>query len=343
MHSHELKLYRGYANDREVVVQGHVFRRYPSSKDLYDRKGFRYIRSVLQLFTVKTVANARVALQFNGQETETRTLSDGYFRFALPLREGLPSGWHPFTVVLDDQINGEAVHLTRHDDLLVPSEGGYTIISDIDDTFLVSYSGRVLKKLYVMLTRNVESRKPFADVVKHYQLLSLAGKSGGTSGKNTFFYVSSSEWNLYDYINRFIIKHELPKAVLKLKNIKDNLTDFLSSGGGSHQHKQTKIEHIVTFYPRHQFILLGDDSQHDPSIYENICKIYPKNIRAIYIRQTESRPKPEVTVILRNIEGLGVSTCYFEHSQDAIQHSVREGIITQEALDAFGKEKVESR
>ena len=142
MHSHELKLYRGYANDREVVVQGHVFRRYPSSKDLYDRKGFRYIRSVLQLFTVKTVANARVALQFNGQETETRTLSDGYFRFALPLSEGLPSGWHPFTVVLDDQINGEAVHLTRQDDLLVPSEGGYTIISDIDDTFLVSYSGR---------------------------------------------------------------------------------------------------------------------------------------------------------------------------------------------------------
>lgn len=343
MHSHELKLYRGYANDREVVVQGHVFRRYPSSKDLYDRKGFRYIRSVLQLFTVKTVANAKVRFLFNGQETETRTLFDGYFRFALPLAEKLPSGWHPFEVMLDDRIDGAAVRLTRQDDLLVPSEGGYTIISDIDDTFLVSYSGTVLKKLYVMLTRNVESRKPFEDVVKHYQLLSLAGKTEGTSGKNTFFYVSSSEWNLYDYINRFIVKHELPKAVLKLKNIKDNLTDFLSSGGGSHQHKQTKIEHIITFYPRHQFILLGDDSQHDPTIYENICKIYPKNIRAIYIRQTTGRQKSEVTVILRNIGGLGVSTCYFEHSHEAILHSVREGIITQKALEAFGKEKVESQ
>jgi phosphatidate phosphatase APP1 len=342
MHSHELKLYRGYANDREVVVQGHVFRRYPSSKDLYDRKGFRYIRSVLQLFSVKTVANAKVVLRFNGQETETRTLFDGYFRFALPLSEKLASGWQPFTVVLDDQINGEAVRLTRHDDLLVPSEGGYTIISDIDDTFLVSYSGRVLKKLYVMLTRNVEARKPFEDVVKHYQLLSLAGKTAETPGKNTFFYVSSSEWNLYEYINRFIVKHELPKAVLKLKNIKDSLIDFLSSGGGSHQHKQTKIEHIVTFYPRHLFILLGDDSQHDPMIYENICKIYPKNIRAIYMRQTTTRPKANVTAILANIGGLGVSTCYFEHSNEAILHSVREGIITQEALEAFGKEKVES-
>jgi len=337
MHSHELKLYRGYANDREVVVQGHVFRRYPSSQDLYDRKGFRYMRSVLQLFTVKTVANARVRFLFEGKETETRTLFDGYFRFALPLTDQLSSGWHSFSVILDDQINGKPVHLTRKDDLLVPSKGGYTIISDIDDTFLVSYSGTVLKKLYVMLTRNVESRKPFEDVVKHYQLLSLAGKSGEASGKNTFFYVSSSEWNLYDYINRFIVKHGLPKAVLKLKNIKDSLTDFLSSGGGSHQHKQTKIEHIVTFYPRHQFILLGDDSQHDPTIYENISKIYPKNIRAIYIRQTGSSPKPEVAAILTNIASLGVSTCYFDHSNEAILHSVREGIITKEALEAFDK------
>lgn len=339
MKSYELKLYRGYANDGEVVVQGHVFRKYPSSKNLYDRQGFRYIKSVLQLFTVKTVANARVIFRFNGTETETRTLFDGYFRFALPLNEKLPSGWHPFSVTLDDHIYGQAVSLTKEDDLLVPSLGGYTIISDIDDTFLVSYSGQVLKKLYVMLTRNVEARKPFEDVVKHYQLLSLAGRKADGQAKNTFFYVSSSEWNLYDYIERFIARHDLPKAVLKLKKIKTSLFDFLRSGGGSHQHKQIKIEHIVTFYPKHAFILLGDDSQRDPYIYENIVKIYPKNIQAIYIRQTEKNKKPEVKGIISNIQGLGVSTCYFEHSSEAIAHSVREGIISKKALEDFGKEK----
>ena len=335
MKSHELKLYRGYANDREVVVQGHVFRKYPSSKNLYDRQGFRYIRSVLQLFTVKTVPNARVIFRFNGVETESRTLFDGYFRFALPLTEPLKSGWHPFSVTLDDQIDGRAVSLTKDDDLLVPSQGGYTIISDIDDTFLVSYSGEVLKKLYVMLTRNVEARKPFEDVVRHYQLLSLAGRKADGVEKNTFFYVSSSEWNLYDYIDRFIAHHDLPKAVLKLKKIKTSLFDFLGTGGGSHQHKQNKIEHLVTFYPLHTFILLGDDSQRDPYIYENIVKIYPKNIRAIYIRQTEDHAKEEVKAILDNIRGLGVSTCYFQHSSEAIAHSVREEIISEKALANF--------
>ncbi len=335
MKSHELKLYRGYANDREVVVQGHVFRKYPSSKNLYDRQGFRYIKSVLQLFTVKTVANAKVVFCFNGVEIETRTLFDGYFRFALPLEQSLESGWHRFSVRLVDQIDGEAVDLTKSDDLLVPSQGGYTIISDIDDTFLVSYSGKVLKKLFVMLTRNVEARKPFEDVVKHYQLLSLAGRKGNSEAKNTFFYVSSSEWNLYDYIDRFIVRHDLPKAVLKLKKIKTSLLDFLGTGGGSHQHKQIKIEHIVTFYPRNTFILLGDDSQRDPFIYENIVKIYPRNIRAIYIRQTTQAQKPKVKAVLDNIVSLGVSVCYFEHSREAIAHSAREGIISEAAQADF--------
>jgi phosphatidate phosphatase APP1 len=339
MKSHELKLYRGYANDHEVVVQGHVFRKYPFSQNLYDRRGFRYIKSIFQLFTVKTVANARVIFRLNGTDVETRTLFDGYFRFAVPLTEELASGWHPFSVTLDDLIDGKPVRLTKKDDLLVPSQGGYTIISDIDDTFLVSYSGQVLKKLYVMLTRNVEARKPFEGVVKHYQLLSLAGREADGEQKNTFFYISSSEWNLYEYINRFIVRHDLPKAVLKLKKIKTGLFDFLRSGGGSHQHKQVKIEHIVTFYPKNTFILLGDDSQRDPYIYENIVKIYPKNIRAIYIRQTEKHRKAAVKAVIANIQGLGVSTCYFQHSNEAIEHSVREGIVSDEALDDFGKGK----
>lgn len=340
MYRHELKLYRGYANSQEIVVSGHVFRRYPSSVDLYDRKGFRYVGSIIKLFTVKTVGNARIKFQFGELEAETRTLADGYFRFAFPHSENLSSGWHPYTVTLNDTINGENVFLKRHDELLVPSEGGVTIISDIDDTFLISYSTNMLKKLYVLLTRNVEARKPFEDVVKHYELLSLAGKTETNNGLNTFFYVSSSEWNLYDYINRFIVNHDLPKAVLKLKKIKDNLTDFLRTGRGAHEHKQNKIEQIITFYPRHTFLLFGDDSQHDPYIYENICKIYPKNIRAIYLRQTGKNPKARVLQIIANLESMGISSCYFSHSSTAIQHSVSERIISKEALDNFNRKDI---
>ncbi|GAB2775620.1 hypothetical protein GCM10027275_18410 [Rhabdobacter roseus] len=341
-HSVELKLYRSYANNQELVVQGHAFRKYPSADDLYERRGYRHIRSILRLFTIKTISNARIVFRFGDLEVATRTLSDGYFRITLALSTPLKSGWHTYTVTLDDEALGYPP-LTRQGELLVPYEGAYSIISDIDDTFLISYSRHLLKKLYVLLAKNVEAREPFDDVVKHYQLLSLAGRTDrpatNESPANTFFFVSSSEWNLYDYILRFTKANGLPKAVLKLKKIKNSLGDFLMTGGGTHEHKERNIQHIIEFYPQLQFILLGDDSQRDPYIYENICKYFPRNIRAVYIRQTPKQKKSAVESVLANIAAMGVETCYFKHSREAIVHSVRAGIISEEDLQNFGKEK----
>ena len=58
-----------------------------------------------------------------------------------------------------------------------PFPGEYGVISDIDDTFLVSHSEIFLKKLYVMLTRNVNKRKVFEKVVEHYRLLNQIGRN----------------------------------------------------------------------------------------------------------------------------------------------------------------------
>jgi phosphatidate phosphatase APP1 len=60
-------------------------------------------------------------------------------------------------------------------ELLKPYESKVGIISDIDDTFLISHSNNFFKKLYVMLLKNINKRKIFDDVVKHYQHLSIAG------------------------------------------------------------------------------------------------------------------------------------------------------------------------
>ena len=85
---------------------------------------------------------------------------------------------------------------------------------------------------------------------------------------NPFFYVSSSEWNLYRFIAKFTRIHKLPKAVFLLKDIKRGITDFFMSGRGNHDHKFEKIKHILEFYPGLQYVLLGDDSQQDPLLYK---------------------------------------------------------------------------
>ena len=325
----DLKLYRGYANKTTLVVFGHVVSKYPSGDKKYTRTGFRYAKTILELFSIKTIGFAKVKLKVGSQTAETTAESDGYFRFEIPLEQDLPSGWHTYEVSIDDEIGGKKYQATAQEEFFLPYKSSYGLISDIDDTFLVSYSRRSFRKLFVLLSKNVQARKPFDDVVKHYQLLSYASRTHPHKDSNIFFYVSSSEWNLYDMIVRFAELNGLPKAVLKLKKLKTGLDDFVMTGGGSHEHKLRKIHNIINFYPELQFILLGDDSQKDPEIYEEICKTFPTNIRAVYIRQTRMRPKPMTTILLKNIEAMSIDTCYFAHSNKAIIHSLDQGIVFQ--------------
>ena len=318
-----LKLYRGYANEQELIVMGHVFK--PTSVEEYNfqKKNLKNATSVIKMFQIKTQANADVYLKHNNSKIHTKTLADGYFKFCVPLDQDKNYGWIDYEVSIVYK-NGT---ITTKDSYIRPHKGNLGIISDIDDTFLVSHTLNPLKKLYVLLFKNVNKRKIYEDVVTHYQALSTAGRDNKEEF-NAFFYVSSSEWNLYRFITKFTEIHKLPKAVLLLKDIKTSLTDFFMTGRGNHNHKFDKIKHILEFYPNLEYVLLGDDSQHDPFLYEAICKIFPVTVKAVYIRQTGSTKKEKIMTVMKNLETLNVSICYFKNSSEAIAHSQSIGIIT---------------
>ncbi|MCC4213152.1 App1 family protein [Leeuwenhoekiella parthenopeia] len=323
----DLQLYRGYANDEELVVFGHAFKSWAPDKYQIDRKGFKHAFAVLHMFRISPLKNVEVFLHFKDLKIRTRTMDDGYFRFNIPHNLNLDSGWHTYEVSC--KLGEKDYGIVEKGELLKPFESNLSIISDIDDTFLISHSGNIFKKLFVMLARNVNRRKTFKDVVRHYQALSSSGHAGNGT-RNSFFYVSSSEYNLYDFIIQFSKLQKLPKAVLKLKDIKTGITDFLGTGGGNHDHKFVKIKDLIAFYPKQQYVLLGDDSQKDAYIYERICKMFPLNVKAVYLRQTGSSKKSKIDRTLTNIERLDVATCYFEQSSEAINHSRKIGIIASE-------------
>lgn len=317
-----LKLYRGYANEQELIVMGHVFQ--PTTKEEYDfqKRKLRNAKSIIRMFQMKTQANADVYLEWNGLKIHTKTMDDGYFKFCIPISEVSGYGWMEYSV----SIFHEGEEIIEKGSYVRPHLGNLGFISDIDDTFLVSHTRNVLRKLYILLFRNVNDRKIFEDVVPHYQALSTAGRNNKEE-QNAFFYVSSSEWNLYRFIIQFTELHQLPMAVLLLKDIKTSLADFFMSGRGDHNHKFEKIKHILEFYPNLNYTLLGDDSQEDPFLYENICKIFPVNVKAVYIRQTGHHKKAKVAAVLDIITSLGVLVCYFKHSSEAIAHSRSIGLI----------------
>ena len=317
-----LKLYRGYANEQELIVMGHVFK--PTSIEEYNfqKKNLKNATSVIKMFQMKTQANADVYLKHNNAKIHTKTLIDGYFKFCVPLDQNTNYGWIDYEV----SIVYKNKTITTQDSYIRPHKGNLGVISDIDDTFLVSHTLNPFKKLYVLLFKNVNKRKIYDDVVAHYQALSTAGRENKEEF-NAFFYVSSSEWNLYRFITKLAEIHQLPKAVLLLKDIKTSLADFFITGRGNHNHKFDKIKHILEFYPNLEYVLLGDDSQHDPFLYEAICKIFPVTVKAVYIRQTGNYKKEKVTAVMKNLETLDVSICYFKNSSEAIEHSKSIGII----------------
>ncbi|SFQ59519.1 App1 family protein [Hymenobacter arizonensis] len=313
-----LKLYRGFGSPTCVVMQGHAFRQSPLARR-YNRVNFwANAWGLLRLFLVRPWADVPVRVTVAGQTAGARTDADGFFRFELELPAPLPAGWHPaLAELLDANTGARLAHATA--EVHVPYETPYAFISDIDDTFLVSHSATRWQRLWVLLSRNARSRAPFADVAAHYQWLAQAGPAT-PARPNAFFYVSSSEWNLYDFIMEFADLNRMPKGVFQLSQLK-RLSQLRQTGQNKHATKLDRIVRIFAACPGMRFVLLGDDSQHDPGIYEAVVKRFPGRVRAVYIRQVHARGRAMAEAALAEIKRAGVETCYFEHSRDALQHS----------------------
>ncbi|GAB4002701.1 App1 family protein [Spirosoma daeguense] len=317
-----VKLYRGFGNNNSLTVHGSVLRRSALPRKTYRNNFFLNLFGLLRLFLVRPYPHATIRVLANGKMAETQSDTDGYFRVDVPLSQPLDCGWHDVRAQLlaesSDSIRDEA-----EGQVLVPQQTEFGCISDIDDTFLVSHSATILKRLKVLLTRNAYSRQPFEGVVAHYQLLAEANSGTAT---NPFFYVSSSEWNLYDYILAFSKKNGLPKGVYLLSPLKQ-LSEVLKTGQGKHMTKFARIVRILEAYPNQRFILLGDDTQEDPTIYASLVKHFSQRIVCVYIRQVHGKNEPKTRDILREIELKGIPCCYFAHSADARQHSLQLGLV----------------
>jgi phosphatidate phosphatase APP1 len=270
---------------------------------------------------VKPFAGVELKMEWEDQVLKTTSDEKGFFKFEWKDKPPLPYGWQEVTV--DGFLNGARIG-TANGIVYIPHETQFGFISDIDDTFLISHSANLRKRLLVLFTKNARSRMPFDGSVKHYQLLA----HGNTipDEPNPFFYVSSSEWNLYDYIAEFTRAHKLPRGVFLLNTLKE-FSHLLKTGQNNHQTKFTRIVRIMETYPEQRFVLLGDSSQHDPYIYEAIVKHFPKRIHAVYIRDVYEKNKEKVRDVLANIETSGVPCCFFKHSSEAILHSSKIGLI----------------
>lgn len=317
-----MKIYHGYGHTHDLIVYGHVFRKLPAPRRRYRNNLFINIFHLLRLFFIKPLAGVQVRLTWYDQLLESVTEKDGFFKFEWQATHEIASGWHRVTVQSLDEKGG--ITAKGEGLVFIPHSTQYGFISDIDDTIMISHSGTVAKRLKELFIKNPHTRSVFNDVARHYALLAAARTEA--QAPNPFFYVSSSEWNLYDYLHDFFDHNSLPEGAFLLNQVK-RWYELWKTGKTKHEGKLLRIARIFEAFPRQHFILLGDNSQRDPAIYAKLTEKYADRIFAVYIREVSAENRETARQLLQTIEARGVHTLLFADSADAIMHSKKIGLI----------------
>lgn len=321
--------YRGYGTASRVYVRGHVL----DDRVLYEAQrtdhGRKNLKAMLSRYLSKGVPDVRVGIRFLHHYHEIKTNTGGYFEHIFELKAPLQqTGWLPIEYqVLDHLIENQIPLIQTGEVYILEPQPAFGVISDVDDTILISHSGATLKKLRLILWKNAKTRLPFKGVASFYSALHHGAEEGQ---RNPIFYVSSSEWNLYDFLEDFCRVQEIPKGPFLLKDLKAGLLELLKSGGGKHNHKLEKILHLFSLFPDLPFILIGDSSQKDAVIYTEVARQFPDRILAIYIRSVSERNKLEIVLNLVNeLKQQRLEMLLVNDTAIAARHAFQAGFIDE--------------
>ncbi len=319
--------YRGFGTTTKAYLNGHVLddRRLYEAREK-DRRT-RNLKAMMSRYMADALPGVRVLICFQGKEKVVETGENGYFEAEFDFDIPLKPGWHKATFqVLDKLVSYQEPREFNEEVLLVDDSPRFGIISDIDDTILVSHATRIHRKLSLILTRNAKTRMPFDGVSTFYNALHMHRGEP----LNPVFYVSSSEWNLYDFLEDFCDTQNIPKGVFMLQDLKENLWSLLKSGGGSHRHKVKKVRRILDLYPDLAFVLIGDSGQHDAEIYAEIIANYPGRILAVYIRDVNNRSRDAYVEHLSDRAWeAGVDMVMVRDTAEAARHAYTLGLLDQ--------------
>jgi phosphatidate phosphatase APP1 len=317
-----IKLYHGYGHSHNLVIYGNAFKYRAKATQNYSNNLLVNIVYLFKLFILKPYPLLTVRLRFYDQVITQTTEYDGFFRFEWDAGQELNTGWHEVQVEAVDAEGNVVADCTGT--VYIPNSTQYAFVSDVDDTIMVSHSASMLKRLRELFIKNPRTRKTFPGAQLHYSLLAL---SHTTADKpNPFFYVSSSEWNLYDYLVETFRFNKLPEGVFLLNQIK-RWNNLVRTGKTGHEGKLLRVMRIIAAYPNQRFVFFGDNSQQDPNIYASIAAKYPEKVEAVYIRNIVPKNAAQTKEILSTIQALGIKTCLFRNSSEAITHSRTIGLI----------------
>lgn len=317
-------IYNCFGNEHAVFVTGSVMEGRGLSKPEPYQTAWKNITSMIARYMSDVIPGVRVQLTAGQSELVLTTDGNGTFKTMLTPGDGSGLFSHVECTLLDAVREDQGTITAIAPLAYVEPEPDFHIISDIDDTVMVSHSTQFLKKMRLMLMRNALTRSPFEGVADFYMALRGRKDSGG---ERSIFYVSGSEWNLYDLLVDFFSSKGIPPGQLLLSDVRKNIWSLFSAGN-TYLDKVNRIRDLFVHFPSADFILIGDSGQKDPEIYLEIASMFPSRVKTVYIRVVGSRRKKKrIDRLAEEADRTGIEMVGVETTGEAMAHAQKKGYV----------------
>ncbi len=168
------------------------------------------------------------------------------------------------------------------------------VISDVDDTVRIA---EVIDRRRMVERVFLHRYEAVPGISAIYNQLAERGAQ--------FHFVSGSPWQIAPVIEEFLAKTKFPQATLHCRQLN---WDFWNSDPlHTKEFKVATIEELLQQFSTGKVLMIGDDGEHDPEVYSEICKRHPDRIAGVWIRRV--RETWDSSRLAGPMDLLGVDHC----------------------------------
>jgi phosphatidate phosphatase APP1 len=219
-------------------------------------------------FTSVPVNDVAVTIGIAGVERRVTADRGGVVDVRLDI--DLSPGWHMITIRTDESDPIEAPVF------IVDTSVQFGIISDVDDTVMVTALPRPFLAAWNTFVLDEHARRPVPGMAVLYERLTRNNPGAPV------VYLSTGAWNVAPTLTRFLSRNLYPAGPLLLTDWGPTHDRWFRSGT---DHKRETLERLADEFPDVRWLLVGDDGQHDEELYRAFVGSHPENVRAVAIRQ----------------------------------------------------------
>ena len=252
----------GYGGDGWVRVVGRVLI-LPSVRSKRRGDSVRGWRSFVGI----AVGYATVTVTIGDNTHNVVADRGGVIDVTLPAH--LPPGWQSFQMTVE----GSSVEAHA---FIVDPDVRFGVVSDVDDTVMVTALPRPLLAAWNSFVVNEHARQPVPGMA--VLLDRLMRENPGAP----MIYLSTGAWNVAPTLNRFLHRNLFPRGAMLLTDWGPTHDRWFRSGRA---HKESNLRRLAEEFPQITWLLIGDDGQHDDEIYTTFTAEHPSSVAGVAIRR----------------------------------------------------------